>query len=324
MSHPITQLPNIKTNNSQILNDIQSLQNLEQQLFSSLDSNLNLTTSQQQEIVSKINDLSKMRINLYQTIDGLNSYFQSALYNSRGTLDQQAVAIQIVENELNTAKRRLRTLEDAKNNKVRLVEINEYYGDKYAEHSQLMKLIIYTLIPLIIVTAIYNMGFLPNVIYYALIIIISLIAVVAFWYKVWSIWSRDRMNYQAYEWPFNPSDLSSSGTNASDPWASLNSLGTCIGNSCCSEGLVYDDSINQCIVSTNPSSSSSSSPSPSALSVKGFSNNLNNFTTDFSQKLLVTEALTNRMNMNKKPNVMLGGNTIQPNNSESFINYSKF
>ena len=319
MSQPITQLPNIKTNNSQILNDIQSLQNLEQQLFSSLDSNLNLTTSQQQEIVSKINDLSKMRINLYQTIDGLNSYFKSALYNSRGTLDQQATAIKIVENELNTSKRRLRALEEAKNNKVRLVEINEYYGDKYAEHSQLMKLIIYTLIPLIIVTAIYNMGFLPNVIYYILIIIISLIAGVAFWYRVWSIWSRDRMNYQAYEWPFNPSDISSAGTQASDPWGSLDSLGTCIGNACCSEGLVYDDSINQCIVSTTPSSSSSTN-SPSALSVKGLSNNLNKF----SQNLLITEALTNRMNMNNKPNVMLGGNTIQPNNSESFINYSKF
>lgn len=319
MIRQTNQLPNIKANNTQILNDIQSLQNLEQQLFNSLDSNTNLTTSQQQEIVTKINDLSKMRINLYQTINGINSYFQTALYNSRGTLDQQAAAIQIVENELNTAKRRLKGLEEAKNNKIRLVEINEYYGDKYAEHSQLMKLIIYTLIPIIIITAIYNMGFLPNVIYYALLIIISIIAGVFFWYRVWSIWSRDRMNYQAYDWKFNPSDITSGAiTSTSDPWASsIGSLGTCVGDACCSDGLVYDDNINQCVV---PTSSTSSSSSSSTLSMKGLKNKFN----DLSQKLTVTEALTNKMNLNNKPNVMLGGDSIQPNNSPSFINYSKF
>lgn len=316
MSQTISQLPNIKTNNSQILNDIQSLQNLETQLFSSLESNTNLSTSQQQEIVTKINDLSKMRINLYQTINGLNSYFQSALHNSRGTLDQQAAAIQIVENELNTSKRRLRALEEAKNNKIRLVEINEYYGDKYAEHAELMKLIIYTLIPLIIITVIYNMGFLPNVIYYALIIIIALIAGVLFWYRVWSIWSRDRMNYQAYDWKFNPSNVPTSSTTTSDPWVSLNSLGTCVGNACCSEGLVYDDTLNVCI---NPSADTSKIAA-SSLSMKSITQGLDNY----AQKTMISEALTNRLSKNNKPDVMLGGDNVKPNNSESFINYSKF
>ena len=41
-------LPNIQENNEQILNDIQSLQQMEQQLFSSLESNPNLTIAQQQ------------------------------------------------------------------------------------------------------------------------------------------------------------------------------------------------------------------------------------------------------------------------------------
>ena len=33
-----------------------------------------------------------------------------------------------------------------------LVEINNYYGDKYAEHSEIMKIIIFTLVPVIIIT----------------------------------------------------------------------------------------------------------------------------------------------------------------------------
>lgn len=292
------QLPNIKANNSQILNDIQSLQKLEQQLFSTLDSNLNLTTSQKKEIINKINELSKMRVNLYQTIDGINTYFQTALYNSRGTLDQQAAAIKIVENELNRSKRRLKTLEETKNNKIRLVQINEYYGDKYAEHSLLMKIIIFTLIPIIAITSIYNMGFLPNIIYYSLLVIISIIAGIFIWFRLWSIWSRDRMNYQAYDWKFNASKLPSAINTepTSDPWLSpIDNLGTCIGNACCTNGMIYDSTINQCVMDSKS-----------------------------CMKPNVTDSLTQKMPKSKKPDVILGENNIQPNYSSSFINYNKF
>jgi hypothetical protein len=44
-------LPNISQNNEQILNDIQSLQKMEQDLFSSLETNTNLTTQQKQKII---------------------------------------------------------------------------------------------------------------------------------------------------------------------------------------------------------------------------------------------------------------------------------
>ena len=116
--------------NEQILNDIQTLQTMEQQLFSNLENNPNLTTQQQQEIVQKMNQLSNMRINLYQTLSGVNNYYQNALNSSQGTLKEQTVAIYIVENELNSAKKRLEALDVEKMNKIRLVEINNYYGDK--------------------------------------------------------------------------------------------------------------------------------------------------------------------------------------------------
>jgi hypothetical protein len=50
-------LPNSEQNNEQILSDIQSLQELEQQLFNSLESNPNLTSDQQKKIVEKMNQL---------------------------------------------------------------------------------------------------------------------------------------------------------------------------------------------------------------------------------------------------------------------------
>ena len=120
--------PNVAQNNEQILTDIQSLQQMEQQLFNSLETNTTLSPQQQQQIVEKMNQLSNMRINLYQTLSGVNSFFQNSLSSSVGTLQEQTVAIGIVENELNYAKKNLELLESEKNNKIRLVEINDYYG----------------------------------------------------------------------------------------------------------------------------------------------------------------------------------------------------
>ena len=152
-------------NNEQLLNDIQSLQTMEQQIFNSLETNPNLTTEQKKEMVDKMNQLSNMRINLYQTLSGVNNYYQNALSSSQGTLTEQSAAIDIVENELNKAKKRLEFLEAEKNNKIRLVEINDYYGDKYAEHGALMKIVIFTLVPIIILAILNSKDILPTNIY---------------------------------------------------------------------------------------------------------------------------------------------------------------
>jgi hypothetical protein len=247
-----------QNNNEQILNDIQSLQTMEKQLFNSLETNPNLTTEQRAKIVEKMNQISNMRINLYQTISGINTYFQNALHSSQGTLTGQTAAISIVENELNQAKKRLSLLEVEKNNKVRLVQINDYYGDKYVEHGELMKIIIYILVPVIILAILNNKGILPNTIYFILLAIIAMIGGYFFWKRFISIIRRDNMNYQTYDWPFNASSAPVSSTNegeeVDDPWKSIN-IATCMGEACCSNGQLYDETLDQCVNNTTTTES---------------------------------------------------------------------
>ena len=297
------QLPNVQENTTQILNDIQSLQTIEQQLFSSLEENTGLTTQQQQQIIEKINNISKMRINLYETLNGVNSFFQNALANSKGTLTEQTTAIDIVEKELNISKKRLKVLEEEKNNKIRLVEINDYYGQKYAEHSDLMKIIVIMLIPILILAILSNKGLLPDKIYYILIGIIALIGGVFIWKTMFSIMLRDPMNYQEYNWYFDPNDApTATSTSSTDPWASTtttSTYGTCVGDDCCSDGLVYDSTLNQCITP-------------------------NGQTTSTTTETFVNNVFTKPSNNYKKPDVVLGGDNIKSNNSKSFINNSKF
>ncbi len=252
---------NVQQNNEQLLNDIQSLQQMEQQLFNSLETNPNMTSEQQQKIVEKMNQLSNMRLNLYQTLSGVNNYFENTLNNSVGSLKQQVVAIEIVESELNKAKKRLEILEEEKNNKIRLVEINTYYGDKYAEHSQLMKIIIFTLIPVIILSVLNNKGILPSMVYNVLLVIIALIGAYFFWRRFASIIMRDNMNYQEYNWAFDPNNVQTTSTTTTiDPWLTTTSYGTCIGDACCSNGLTYDSSMNVCVLpSTNTTTTTTTS-----------------------------------------------------------------
>jgi hypothetical protein len=297
---------NVQNNNQQILNDIQSLQSMEQQLVSSLESNPNLTSEQQQQIISKINQISNMRINLYKTLSGINSFFQTALSSSQNTLKEQTEVISIVENELNKSKAQLQLLQSEKDNKIRLVEINSYYGEKYAEHASLMKIIIFILIPVIVLTILYNNDILPGKIFYILIIIIAAIGGYFLWKTYISIVMRDTMNYQEYDWYFNPKTAPSvvSSSVTGDPWLSTTLLGTCVGQECCSTDQTYDSSLNQCVNNVATTCSSS---------------------TDVVTESFVNSVLT-KSQQKFKSDVNLMGNNILPHTSESFINFnfSKF
>ena len=154
------------------------------------------------------------------------------------------------------------------------------------------------LVPILILAILHNKGILPTNFYYILIAIIALIGGIFIWRIVFSIVLRDRMNYQAYDWYFDPSTApTSTTTSTKDPWEISSKFGGCVGDACCSDGLVYDSSLNQCIVSDG-----------TIDTTETFMNNI----------------FTKSLNNYKKPDVVLGGENVMSNNSNSFINYKKF
>lgn len=296
---------NTENTNEEILNDIQSLQSIEQDLINSLDANHSLTTQQQEQIINKINSISQMRINLYETLGEISGLYKNALINSQGTLSEQSHVIDIVEKQLNQSKQKLQFLESEKNNKIRLIEINDYYGQKYSEHSSLMKYIIFMMIPIIIISFLFNKGLLPKSIFYILLVIISIIGSVFIIYRLLSIWNRDNMNYQEYSWSFNvknaPSVINNSDSNK-DPWSSNNSsIGTCIGDNCCASGMTFDKNTNQCVSSC---SSTNSKTSGTDTASKSTTNNTESF---------MNNILTKKSALYRKPDVILN-NIITPSN----------
>ncbi len=247
--------------NEQTLTNIQNLQSLEQNLFNSLAtgiSNGTLKSTDKDSIVRQINQLSQMRSNLYTFLNGNSVNTVQHLAASSNLLSQQAQTVIVVENELNHAKNQLLGMQKDKYSKLRMVQINTYYGDRYADHSSMMKSIVIICAVIILITIVFNKGFLPSSLYSIMLIIIVVVSAVVLWYKYVMLISHDRMNYDEYDWGFNPDTApkyntdNPSGTN---PWASTSdsSSSTCVGSTCCNSGMTYDYTNNICVVSNSAS-----------------------------------------------------------------------
>jgi hypothetical protein len=234
----------------QILTSIIDLQNQEKLLYASLE-DASLTPEKRKSIVDKINELSQTRITLYASLKTIYGDYQENITDSRDILSQQFNAIDIVENELNQMKIRLQFVDNERVNKLRLIEINTYYGNRYNAHSKLMKTIVITCVPLIFLATLANRGFLPSKIYGLLTIIILVIGGYFIFYQITDISNRSRMNWDEYDWYFNkklaPSPVFEDGTTSSsfDPWDTT--ALTCIGAACCNKDTVFDSKLKMCV-----------------------------------------------------------------------------
>jgi hypothetical protein len=236
---------NLQERNQQVLNNISQLQTQEKELYTSLD-DPNLSSEEKQQIINKINEISQIRLNLYAGLKEMYSYYQQNVSASRSTLGQEITAIDVIENELNQAKIRLNLIQDQKYNKLRLVEINTYYGKRYSAHTQLMKTIVLTCIPLIILAILANKGIVPSNIYRLLAALTIIIGIIILGKQLIDISNRDNMNWDEYNWYFNQAEApTGDGTEPQNPWATPSV--TCIGSACCYEGSTYDASQNICL-----------------------------------------------------------------------------
>jgi len=283
----MTSTNNLEERNEQTLTDIQGLQSVEKELFNQLNSGLSdgtLTPEKKNDIITKINEISQMRVNLYKNMNSVSSFYSSNVASSNAVLAEQTVAVGIIEQELNAAKKRLSQLENDSNQKMRMMQINTYYGDKYSTSVDILKRLLLFCIPILFFTVLFRAGFIPKSIYNIILIVLLVWGLISVGRKIVDASFRDNMNYQEYAWEFdktsapaNNKAFSSQGN--MDPWAATSSI-TCLGSNCCYDGTTYVESLNQCVpkdVATSLASTSSSlnnaSDFSTATETSGYSSN---------------------------------------------------
>ena len=232
--------------NQQTLTDIQNLQQIETELSKSLEQGIasgELSEEQKQILINRINEITQTRINLYKILNNVYSFVNQNISNSQNTTSDQGLAVNIVENELNRAKEKLSLLNQDKYNKMRMVEINTYYGKQYSAHTTFFKMT--ALVCVLGIILIKIKGIIPSFIFVGLTTCIIVGYIIITFYYLADMYKRSSNNYDEYNFPKpngSPSDGASTG---GDPWAQP-SMATCVGNACCDTGFTYDPTLNKC------------------------------------------------------------------------------
>lgn len=216
-----------------------------------------------QQLMDQIHRLAEERASLFKTLLNIYANVQRDVSETRSDLVDQLTVVGVVEQELTNARSNLDALGGAKNNKNRMALINTYYGKRYQAHTGIMKMIIMICVPLLILAIVGKKGIIGDNITRPLALIVIIVGGFFLFRRIWDLSSRDNMNYDEYNWDFDPDnvkptvfeydkeqlDKSDMGDRISSDLHTLASdLGVeCIGPNCCSTGMKYDHKQNKCV-----------------------------------------------------------------------------
>jgi len=237
----------LQERNNKVLSDIGQLQQQEMELYQQINQ-ADMNPENRRLMVDRINQLSQHRSVLYGSLKDQYEFQNQSVSGNITTLAEQMYAINIVENELNESKQKLNELINQKNDKLRLVQINTYYGKKYAAYKNIMKIIVYACIPLIVLGMLGNRGLIPSNLNALLMGIIIVIALFMIGGHMLDLSNRDNMNFDEYDWAFDKNAApKGDGSERVNPWDLSGMSLTCVGAQCCTEGMTYDKSIKRCV-----------------------------------------------------------------------------
>lgn len=245
---------------AQTVQNIKQLQEAELQAFQELENKTGtttLTTTQKSALIDKINNLTVTRENLYSTLRENRDYYNQNLTSAKHTLVQQTDALEVVELELNRTKRRVDLLNDERIRRLRLVEINRYYGDKYKHHTSILKNITLMFAILLVIVMINNTGKLPQTAFKTLIILVLAIGMYVISRDLYDAYNRDNMVYDQYNWSKMSPDWQHPTTFSEKTlWGDLeDELGICENQGCCPADYTWvPPPFNKCLANSELSS----------------------------------------------------------------------
>jgi uncharacterized membrane-anchored protein YhcB (DUF1043 family) len=246
------------------LNQISELQELEKKQYEKLvkESAQEGSAEEMDAIITEINKLSDIRANLFKTLTDMYSQMQNNVAGSRVNLVNQLTLVETAEQQLNQAKAELIEVTAARDNKMRMVEINTYYSKRYKAHTSLMKVLIMVVVPILILAILNKKGFLSYEVTRMLATLVGIVGAYFVIAGVWDLMSRDNMEYDEYDWAWSdPSKnsptvweynkkewnelMNGEGGSMISGWEK--DLGIqCYGEACCNDNMKYNKKLRKC------------------------------------------------------------------------------
>ena len=188
--------------------NIQELQELEKYMFQNLQNINKADSSAASEaalIQQRINELSAMRQNLFTQLKNMYTNVQSDASNSRGDLADQIAVVEIVEKELSAAKSNLNQIIQERDNKLRMVEIGEYTTARYESHKNILKVVVYGVVVIILITMIMSFDWFPKIAGTVGIITTIAITLALVFRELMDNYGRSNLVWSQFEQPYDKS-----------------------------------------------------------------------------------------------------------------------
>tara|TARA_Y100000780_G_scaffold230205_1_gene251754 strand:- start:6761 stop:7735 length:975 start_codon:yes stop_codon:yes gene_type:complete len=191
-----------------LVKNIKELQEIEKYMFQNLERlQGNNESGEQDEIVNKINELSDMRIGLFNQLKGMYQENQGDLDASRRQLASEMSLVGVVESELNRLKENISSLESEKNNRIRMVEIGNYESDRYRAHISVMKTIVTSALLIFLSSVLLQNGFISPNISVSIILLVALYTIIKLAYTIYDMYRRNSFDYNKYDFPMDKEQL---------------------------------------------------------------------------------------------------------------------
>ena len=237
VSEPLTNMSD--SDNSDLITGVQNtienikmIQSLESDTYNKLLQNDTTQTMSSEDIdkaTSELGNLSIIKINLYDSIKDIYDSSIDTMSTSQQNVQEQISAIKIVEKELQNSAKRLNELNDNNINKMRMIEINRYYEEKYNDHTGFIKYLILFIIILLCIYILQRRLLINDSIYKILLFIVILIGFIILGRYYYKMMFRSNMEYQEYVFPYAAAvGSTSTDTSTSNPWE--NTTQTCSNN----------------------------------------------------------------------------------------------
>ena len=155
---------NVEQTQKKILKSIDDLKNMEEELYRELQtSGANEDdVQQQQEIISRIENVSAIRKDLLNSLTDRYIDIQDNVVSSRNDLVQQTAMVGIVQDELDKANANINEISSEKSNKMRMVELNTYERERYRSYMEIMKIACLSSVVIVIFLIMGHKGIIPN------------------------------------------------------------------------------------------------------------------------------------------------------------------
>lgn len=253
-------------------------------LHDAQDKNLNDYANAQDDnerkrIMVKMKDNAALRANLFKSAGATNFVATAASLSAQDAEHNTATLLTFAEQRIAEAEEQIDAAQRDYNGKKRMIDLNTYYGKRFMAQAGVMKIFIYMCIPVLILAVLANMGLLPNYIAGFMIIAIVVIGIIYIYAAVNDINRRNKMNFDEYEWEFDPSRV---GTivNPNYGSATVSATGSgnvgCYNRDCCGGSTDWDSTNLKCVPKPGSSPAAyNSHVSQSSSSLLGNLNGLN-------------------------------------------------